>query len=77
MSESDELSTAAQAILIALRSEPLDVHQMRADLAASPAQIVGELRALLGKGLVHAATVKDGRQVWGLTVKGRWRTENS
>ena len=69
------LSTEAHAVLIALRSQPLDVHQMRADLAASPTEIISELRALLEMGLVHARTEQGGRQVWVLTVRGRWQME--
>jgi hypothetical protein len=58
-------------LLLALWFEPLDVHQLAADLAAAPFVVGAELQMLIEAGLVHAVTVDSGRQVWGLTVRGR------
>ncbi len=69
----DGLSALARELLLALRSEPLDVHQLTADLGASSVMIAAELEMLIEFGLVHGVTVESGRQAWGLTVRGRSR----
>jgi predicted ArsR family transcriptional regulator len=63
----------AGELLLALRSEPLDVHQLAAELAVIPVAVSAELEGLIEAGLIHAVTVESGRQAWGLTVRGRAR----
>jgi predicted ArsR family transcriptional regulator len=63
----------ARELLMALRSEPLDVHQLAVDLGVIPVTVMAELEWLVELGLVHAVAVESGRQAWGLTVKGRTR----
>jgi hypothetical protein len=71
------VSAVGFELLLAVRAEPLDVHQLCADLAASPTVVTGALEGLIEAGLVHGVTVKDGRQQWGLTVRGRWQVGGS
>jgi hypothetical protein len=58
---------------VALRDEPLDVHQRAPELAVIPVVVTAELKELMDRGLVHGVTMESGRQAWGLTVKGRAR----
>jgi hypothetical protein len=60
-------------LLRALRDEPLDVHQLAAELAVIPVAVTTELKALMDRGLVPGVTMESGRRAWGLTVKGRTR----
>jgi predicted ArsR family transcriptional regulator len=71
VSGSDGLSASAREFLQALRSGPLDVQQLAADLAVIPVAVTAELEGLIEAGLVHAVTVDSGRQAWGLTIRGR------
>jgi predicted transcriptional regulator len=73
VSGSDGLSASARELLLALRREPLDVHQLAADLAATRTVVTAELQALIQAGPVHGVTVDSGRQAWGLTIRGRSR----
>lgn len=73
MSGSDRLSASARQLLLALGSEPLDIHQLAADLVATRVVVAAELQMLVKAGLVHAVTTQSGRQAWGLTVRGRSR----
>ncbi len=73
MSAPDGLSASARELLVALRSEPLDVHQLCVDLASTPVVVAAELEALMQAGLVHGETVGSGRHTWRLTVRGRSR----
>ena len=70
MSASGGLSPLAGELLLALRSEPLDVDQLAAALGVIPAAVMGELEGLIEAGLVDAVSVESGGQAWGLTVKG-------
>jgi hypothetical protein len=70
---SDGLSASAREFLQALRSEPLEVHQLAVDLAVIPVAVTAELEGLINAGLIHAVTVESGRQAWGLTIRGRSR----
>jgi hypothetical protein len=60
-------------LLRALREEPLDVHNLAAQLAVIPVAVTAKLGALMESALVHGVTMESGRQAWGLTVKGRTR----
>ena len=60
-------------LLRALRDEPLDVHQLAAELAVIPVAVTAELKALSEAGLIHGVTMETGNQAWGLTLKGRTR----
>lgn len=73
MSGPDRLSASAREFLQALYGEPLDVHQLAAELAVIPVAVMSELEGLIDAGLVHAVTMESGRQAWGLTVRGRSR----
>ena len=66
------LDELGRDVLLALRDEPLDVHQLAAELAVIPVAVTAELRALSEAGLIHETT-ETGRQAWSLTVKGRTR----
>jgi len=66
------LDELGRDVLRALRDEPLDVHQLAAELAVIPVAVTAELRALSEAGLIHE-TMETGRQAWSLTVKGRTR----
>ena len=78
MSGSDDPSGLADTILHALAREPLDTHQLCADLAVtSPTIVDAELKALITAGLIYPMTVQSGRQAWGLTARGRWHTPHS
>jgi predicted ArsR family transcriptional regulator len=70
---SDGLSASQRELLLALRREPLDVHQLAADLAVTRVAVAAELDVLIEFGLVHGVTVDSGRQASGLTVRGRSR----
>jgi predicted ArsR family transcriptional regulator len=70
VSASGGLSSFAGELLIALRSEPLDVDQLAAALGVIPAAVMAELEGLMEARVVHPVTVDSGRQAWGLTVKG-------
>ncbi|HUA49376.1 MAG TPA: ArsR family transcriptional regulator [Solirubrobacteraceae bacterium] len=67
------LAELGRDVLRALRNEPLDVHQLAAELAVIPVAVTAELRALSEAGLIHGETMETGRQAWSLTVKGRTR----
>jgi predicted ArsR family transcriptional regulator len=71
MSGAGELDGFAHELLVALRHEPLDVHQLAAELAVIPVAVTAELEGLIEFGLVHGVTVDSGRQAWGLTIRGR------
>ncbi len=73
MSGADGFSGSALELLLALRSEPLDVDQLAAELALIPVAVTAELEGLIEAGLIHAVAVESGRQVWGLTIRGRSR----
>jgi len=73
MSGGDGIDGLGRELLCVLRDEPLDVHQLAADLGVILVAVTAELKALIHAGLVHAMTAADGRQAWGLTVKGRTR----
>ena len=60
-------------VLRALRDEPLDVHQLAAELAVIPVAVTTELKALMDRGLVPGVTMETGSQAWGLTLEGRTR----
>jgi predicted transcriptional regulator len=67
------LDSLGRDVLRALRDEPLDVHQLAAELAVIPVAVTAELRALSEAGVIHGVTMETGRQAWGLTVSGRTR----
>jgi predicted ArsR family transcriptional regulator len=71
------LSPFAGELVLALRSEALDVDELAAALGVIPAAVMAELEALLEAGLVGVVTVESGRQVWGLTMNGRSRVEGN
>jgi DNA-binding HxlR family transcriptional regulator len=73
MSSGDGLDGLGHELLRSLRDEPLDVHQIAADLGLIPGVINAELKGLMDHGLVHGVTTESGRQAWGLTVTGRTR----
>jgi predicted ArsR family transcriptional regulator len=73
VSGSDGFSASVREFLLALRSEPVGVHQLAADLAAARVAVAAELEMLIQAGLVHVVTVEGGRQAWGPTVRGRSR----
>jgi predicted ArsR family transcriptional regulator len=73
MSTSGGLSPLAGELLLALRSEPLDVDQLAAALGVIPAAVMAELQGLMKAGLIDAASVESGRQAWGLTAEGHSR----
>ena len=73
MSGGGSIDRLGRELLLALRDEPLDVHQLAAELAVIPVAVTAELTALMGSGLVHGATMESGRHAGGLTVKGRTR----
>jgi hypothetical protein len=74
VSASGGLSPLAGELLLALRSEPLDVDQLAAALGVIPAAVTAELQGLIGAaGLIDAASVESGRRAWGLTAEGHSR----
>ncbi len=62
MSGSDRLSASGRQLLLALGSEPLDIHQLAAGLVATRVVVAAELQMLVKAGLVHGATMQSGRQ---------------
>jgi predicted transcriptional regulator len=73
VSASGGLSPFAGELLLALRSEPLDVDELAVVLGVIPAAVMVELEALIEAALVEMVSVEDGGQVWGLTIAGRSR----
>jgi len=67
------LDELGRDVLRALRDEPLDVHQLAAELAVIPVAVTAELRALSEAGLIRGVTMETGSQAWGLTLNGRTR----
>jgi predicted transcriptional regulator len=61
----NDLDGLGRELLRALRAEPLDVHQLAAEIAVIPVAVTTELKALADRGLVHGVTMESGRQAWG------------
>ena len=78
MSSADGLDGLGRDLLRALHDEPLDVHQLAAELAVVPVAVTAELKALMDRGLIHGVTISwSGRRAWGHTRKGRLRLEET
>ncbi len=60
-------------MLLALRSQPLDLYWFTVDLATTRFIVSAELDGLIEAGLVHGVTVESGRQASRLTIRGRSR----
>jgi predicted ArsR family transcriptional regulator len=70
VSLSGGLSEFAGELLLALRSEPLDVDEMAVVLGVIPAAVMAELEVLTEAGLAGVVTAEAARQAWGLTMRG-------
>jgi hypothetical protein len=74
----DRFDGLARELLKALRDEPLEVHQLAAELTGIPVAVTAEPKALMNRGLIRSVTISwSGCQAWGLTRKGQLRLEET